>query len=82
MTAQRSPRLPKQRPAPPGEAAVYAVVTRAEAARVWRVSYQSLRYAVDAGIVAARWAGGTWLISVASLDAQYSRRKVHIQNSE
>lgn len=75
--SQRSARLPKPKPTPPGEAAVYAVVTRAEAARLWKVSYQALCYACDAGIVAARPAGRAWLISVASLDARYQRRAAH-----
>jgi len=54
-----------------GETDLQRVVTLSEAACLWYRHRSTLRYAIDAGLIAARQSGRTWLLSVASLVAHY-----------
>lgn len=51
--------------------ALTAVLTRAEAARLWHRSPKTIQYQIDRGRLAARRTGRGWLITRASLIALY-----------
>ena len=69
MSISNRPRHYRIKQSSAGKADLYEVFTIQEAAALWCLSESTIRYAIDAGKIAARQQakGRTWLISKASL---------------